>query len=212
MKIICHTQGDDSWHAARCGIPSASNFKRIYTPSTGQLSQQHTAYIDELVQERILHLPKFFTGSGFLPRATAKYQNAAMERGHQMEPLAIQHWEEQRGRRTWRTGFALSDCERFGMSPDALVGSEGGVECKAYDADEHRKMVAKGTLPLMFACQVWGSLWISGRAWWDLVLFHPDEEKAIIRVEADQVPKDFPVVMEMFYGRYEAALKKAGLK
>lgn len=210
MKIVCHTQGDDSWHAARGGIPSASNFKRIYMPSTGGLSQQHGAYIEELVQERILHLPKFFSGSGHVPRA--RYKNAAMDRGHQMEPLAVRYWEEQRGRRTWRTGFALSDCGRFGMSPDALVGSEGGVECKAYDAEEHRKMVAKGTLPMMFACQVWGSLWISGRAWWDLVLFHPDEEKAIIRVEAADVPKDFPVVMEMFYTRFEAALVKAGLK
>mgnify|MGYP002740709099 CR=1 FL=1 len=49
-------QGSDAWRQARLGIPTASQYKRIMTNS-GAASEQATAYLAELIAERITGQP-----------------------------------------------------------------------------------------------------------------------------------------------------------
>jgi hypothetical protein len=42
MKIHNCTQGTEEWRKLRAGIPTASEFHKIITPKTGQLSKQAT--------------------------------------------------------------------------------------------------------------------------------------------------------------------------
>lgn len=212
MIIRCHTQADPDWWEAKCGIPSASNFSRIFRPSTGTLSKQADAYVKELVADRLCQLPKFFSERGQVPR---KFTGTSpeMERGVELEPLARKWYSKERRVPVWRTGFVTTDCGRFGCSPDGLIGLDGGLEIKCYDEEKHRRWVKAGTLPATFAAQVHGSLIVTGREWWDLVLFHheADEPKAIIRVVPDDMTRDLRVCLEQFDARYSEALKKAGL-
>jgi len=52
MIVVDAEQRSDEWHAARLGIPTASNFKRIIT-GTGKASTQIDDYMDELLTERL---------------------------------------------------------------------------------------------------------------------------------------------------------------
>ena len=56
MKIIDCVQGTSEWHAARAGIPTASEFKTVLRErgvSKGSESVTRRAYINKLAGERI---------------------------------------------------------------------------------------------------------------------------------------------------------------
>lgn len=171
MIVIPCVQGSPEWIAARCGIPTSSNFSKILTPG-GKLSASAEPYICQLIAERIL-------GASLDP-----YVSDWMERGKMLEPEAVAYYEMQRDQDTEAVGFAMHDTVMAGCSPDRLVGSDGGLEIKCPSPAVH-----VGNLLGMaekHRCQVQGSLWITGRAWWDLLSFHPEMPPALIRIERDE--------------------------
>lgn len=172
MRIIDCVQGDAAWHAARLGVPTASQFGKILTP-TGKPSAQAEDYMHALIAERLLGVP-----AG--PDATDW-----MERGSQMEPNAVSYYELQRDVSTRKVGFCLADSGRYGCSPDRLVGEAGGVEIKCPSAAVHIGYLLDD-LPAKFKPQVQGCLWITGREWWDLLSFNPDLPPALIRMGRDK--------------------------
>jgi hypothetical protein len=55
-------QGSQAWLAIRLGIPTASRFKDIVTPAKADKSKSATAYMYELLAERLTKEPNdFFT-------------------------------------------------------------------------------------------------------------------------------------------------------
>ena len=56
MIVLDHDQGSTEWIEARLGIPTASGFHRIITP-TGKLSASRDAYEGELLAEWALGRP-----------------------------------------------------------------------------------------------------------------------------------------------------------
>lgn len=215
MKIICHTQGDDRWWEARQGIPSASSFHRIYAVASDKMSDGMDAYIAELVEDMKMQLPNFFTSQG---RPITK----AMQRGHDLEPLARKWYEQEMGYPTHNIGFGVTDCGRFGCSPDFLWGDDkNGVvgEIKNYSEKEHAKWMHYDAIPAKFMAQVLGQLIVTGRPVHHFVLWNPDEAKGrrIIRTFAAEKStseriRKLRVALEVFDARYAAALKAAGLE
>lgn len=172
MKILAMKQGSPEWHAARLGIPTASAFHRIVTPG-GKLSEGSHAYLCELIAERLLNLPMDSASTDF------------MERGKALEEQAVAWYELQREVDTQRVGFVTSDDGRVGCSPDRLVGKDGGLEIKCPSAGIHVQYMLGGVAQ-KYAPQIQGALWLTGRAWWDSLSFHPDLEPALVRVERDE--------------------------
>lgn len=173
MRIIECEQGTPEWLQARLGIPSASSYSKLVT-TTGKASAQATAYINQLVAERITGEPTFFQITD------------PMQRGMDLEPQARTAYEMETGSWVMQVGFLMHDTLQAGASPDGLIGKNGGLEIKCPSAHTHVEYLRDGDLPIKYFQQVQGCLWISGRDWWDFMSYHPKMEPLIVRVFRDE--------------------------
>jgi hypothetical protein len=117
------------------------------------------------------------------------YTNPAMENGVCLEAEARESYETTTFAPVLEVGFLELD-EYVGVSPDGLVGDEGGVEIKCPQAHTHLKYRTNGgNAWLAYKWQVQGALWVTGRKWWDFVsycpAFPPSQRLHIERVTPD---------------------------
>src|SRR5258708_28979237 len=82
VRIIDCEQGSVERFRARLGIPTASQFGKIVTRKTGQLSKSSTVYAYKLISEKLL----------YAPTETVDWQ-MSMARGKQMVPVAVKQHE-----------------------------------------------------------------------------------------------------------------------
>jgi len=172
MKILDCVQGTPEWLAARLGIPTASRFDAILTPSTRKPSKSAKGYRDELLAEWILGQP--------LDWGTTEWTT----RGTEMETEARAFYELQTDAEVARVGFVLRDDGLVGGSPDGLVGDAGGLEIKCYGAKHHVACLLGEEVATM--TQVQGNLWISEREWWDVLAYNPAMPHVLTRVHRDE--------------------------
>jgi hypothetical protein len=174
MKIIDVAQRSPEWIAARLGLPTASRFSKILTP-TGQLSKQSIDYAYELVAEWLIGQPCDNERSQF------------MDRGTELEPDAIDYYEFEKNIDVQRVGFCTTDDGLIGCSPDGLVGEDGGLEIKCPSAKvQIANILNEAAFVADHKCQVQGCLYVTGRQWWHLMSYHPTLPCPIIRVERDE--------------------------
>lgn len=172
MKIIPCTQGSEAWHAARLGIPTASCFDKIITPS-GKPSSSAAGYMHRLIAERLLGHP---VDGG---------DTSWMERGKITEAEAVALYELHRDVDTQPAGFCVTDDGRAGCSPDRLVGNAGGLELKCPSAAVHVGYLLE-VEPRKFWPQIQGNLWVTERGWWDFLSYCPQLPHALARFDRDQ--------------------------
>lgn len=166
--IITCDQGTPEWYQARLGIPTASEFSTVMAKGQGKT---RATYMRKLAGEIITGQP------------TESYSNAHMERGKEMEAEARAAYEFLTDNIVEEVGFVRTDVA--GCSPDGLVGDDGGVEIKTKLPHLLIECLERGTLPPEHRAQVQGSLWITGRAWWDFVAYWPGMPTFTCRVEPD---------------------------
>jgi putative phage-type endonuclease len=171
MKVITAEQRSPEWFAARLGVPSASQFGKVVTP-TGKRSTQVDGYLNKLVAEVL-------TG-----KSDQQEANEAMIRGTELEPEARAYYELIGGP-VVETGFCIHD-DGFGCSPDGLVGDTGLLEIKCPLAHTQVEYLRENALPGLYAPQVQGQLLVTGREWCDFLSYHPDMRPLLIRVERDE--------------------------
>ncbi len=172
MKLIECEQKTPEWHAARCGIPTASNFDKLIT-TTGKQSTQRTKYMYQLAGECV---------SG---KAEVGYQSSAMLRGIEIEEEARSFYEFTSSVEVQRVGFCLSDCGKYGASPDGLVGEDGMLEIKCPTLAVHVGYLLEGKLPTDYFQQTQGQLFVTGRKWSDFISYYPGLTPLVIRVLPD---------------------------
>ena len=173
MRIINCEQGSPEWIEARLGMPTASNFSKIITPS-GKLSSSCEGYLGELLAEWV-------KGEPF-----SDFDSEWMERGRLLEPQAFKQYAFLRDMEPKKVGFCLHDEFDAGCSPDALVGEDGLVEFKCPQAGKHLVYLSKDDLPRQYVCQVQGQLWVTKRKWADFISYHPELPMFVFRVEPDE--------------------------
>lgn len=168
-------QRSPEWFALRIGKPTASEFDRIITPKTGQLSTQSTDYAKCILAELMLGKP--------LETPETEW----MTRGQSLEDNAIEAYEFETGRETSLGGFITDDAETIGCSPDRLVGDDGLLEMKCPAPNTHvGYLLDRMSLEMGKRTQVQGQLLVSGRAWCDLVAYHPEMPLVVVRVKRDE--------------------------
>jgi hypothetical protein len=167
-------QGSDEWFNTRLGVPTASRFKDIITPAKGDKSKSYKGYMYELIAERLIKGKEDFFKSDW------------MERGNEIEPLARASYEFINDVEVKQVGMIFNDDMTIGISPDGLIGENGGLEIKCPKSSTLVKYMLDGVLPLEYKPQVMGSLWISEREWWDFLAFHPSMDFFQIRVYRDE--------------------------
>lgn len=188
MAIIYHNdliQGSEEWHAARCGLLTASEVDRIVTPTLKIADNVKTrAHLWELAAQRI---------SRFVE---PQYISDAMLRGHEDEVLARALYSE-RYATVEEVGFVTNDKWGFtlGCSPDGLVGSEGMIECKSRcQKYQVQSIVEEWTgaapIPEEYVLQVQAQLLVTGRQWCDFISYSGGLPMMVSRVTADAKTQD----------------------
>ncbi len=171
MQVIDCTQGSLEWYAAKCGVPSASNFDKLLTV-VGKPSKQRTKYLYRLAGETI-------TGT-----QEESYQSEAMLRGRVVEGEARQLYQLINGVKVKEVGFCLAN--GYGASPDGLVGDFGLLEIKCPIMATHVGYLLGNALPTDYFQQVQGQLLVTGREWVDFLSYYPSLRPLIIRVRRDK--------------------------
>lgn len=127
------------------------------------------------------------------------YQNATMLRGIELEGEARNFYQIVNDVEVQQVGFCISDGDhKYGASPDALVGDDGGLEIKCPSMAVHVEYLLNGKLPTTYFQQVQGGLLVTSRKWWDFVSYYPGIKPLIVRVERDEV----------FIGKLKSELEK----
>ena len=113
--------------------------------------------------------------------------NEATEHGNKYEPLAIQDYELETKHEVQSAGFITNpDIDWIGISPDGLVGDDGGVEIKCPYRGGIQTLEDKPD----YLCQCYLSLIVTGRKWWDFYVKIIDngreEVSHLERVTAEQ--------------------------
>jgi hypothetical protein len=167
-------QGSEAWRRARMGVPTASQFNRILTP-TGRPSKQAEHYIYELLAELMMGRP--------LDSESYPW----MQRGIDLEEDAALWYEMQRDVTTDTIGFCMTDDGTIGASPDRLVGDDGLLEIKCPSPAVHVQylLYPQRGVDAEYRVQVMGQLYVAERKWCDVVSYHPELPKVIVRVERD---------------------------
>lgn len=78
-----------------------------------------------------------------------------------------------------------TDAFRLGVSPDGLVGDDGGIEIKAPRKRGHVLTAVSGEVPPEHMAQIQTALFVSGRKFWDFVSFRGGMKLWVKRVYPD---------------------------
>jgi hypothetical protein len=149
-------QGTPEWFELRKGKLTASNATAIAAASAGL-----TTYCKEIVLE-LIGIEK------------EHYTNSDIERGNELESIARSSYEFQTGNEVKEVGFITNDLyKNAGMSPDGLIGLDGGCEIKARNDIKHFSLILGETKEIPVN-QIQMSLMISERKWWDFISFNPN--------------------------------------
>jgi hypothetical protein len=174
-------QRGEDWYSLRLGLPTASNFAAIMAQSDARAGR--AKLLNRLAAEIIFKRPM------------ETFSNAAMERGLDMEPAALDHYAFTRDVEVRRVGFVrrtirdpiLGDLV-VGCSPDGLVGDDGVVQVKTMQPDLIVALVDSGRFPSEHRWQCQGELWVTGRRWADLKIYYDEFPLSpSFRIERDDV-------------------------
>ena len=169
MTVVYHNdliQGSEEWLQQRCGLLTGSEVKLLLSPKTLKpLNNERTrAHIWELAAQRITQFVE------------PTYIGDEMLRGHDDEitsrDLYAKHYSP-----VTECGFVTNDEFGFtiGCSPDALVGDDGGLECKSrrqkFQVQTFVEHFRHGTIPEDFVLQVQTELLVTRRQWWHFISY-----------------------------------------
>lgn len=171
-------QGSDAWHAARCGLITASEVKLLLTAKTLKQADNDKSrtHLWELAAQRISQYVE------------PSYIGDEMLRGHEEEFLARQTYGEHFAS-VEECGFVTNSSFGFtlGCSPDGLVGSDGMIECKSRRQKYQIQTIVEhwrdGTAPDDYLLQVHAAMLIANRKWCDLISYSGGLPMIPMRIE-----------------------------
>jgi len=151
-------QRTPEWTAARLGKVTASRVADVMAKTKSGYSASRKNYMAELICERLTGMP------------TEHFENAAMKRGTEIEPLARSAYEARKGVFVEEVGFIdHPTIPMFGASPDGLIGTDGGLEIKCPNTATHINILISGGIEQRYIYQMQVAMMCTGRAWWDFV-------------------------------------------
>lgn len=173
VQIIDCEQNSPEWYEARRGIPTASEFASIMSKGRGSAeSKMRRTYMNKLAAE-------ILTGD-----LTEHVSTLDMERGKVMEAEARKLYSFMMDCEPQQVGFLRN--EQAGASPDSLIDRNAGLEIKTKTPHLQIEVLRCDELPDEHKAQVYGSLWVSEREYWDFVSYWPTLPIFIKRVYRDE--------------------------
>lgn len=186
VHIIDCEQNSQEWYDARRGIPTASEFAAIMSNGRGKAeSLTRRTYLNKLAGE-------ILTGEGMPHVSTFD-----MERGKAMEAEARKLYAFMTDSEPRQVGFIRNGDK--GASPDSLILTDGGLEIKTKLPHLQIDVLRRDELPDDHKAQVFGSMWVAEREWWDFVSYWPSLPVFIKRVYRDEAYiKEIATAVDIF--------------
>jgi len=154
-------QGSPEWFEFRKGMLTGSNATAIGANGTGLIT-----YCKKIAMEL----------SGF---ESEKYTNSDMARGNELESIGRYAYELEYSTNVIITGCVTNDdYPDVLISPDGLIGDNGGIEIKARNDEKHYSLILGETKEIPDN-QIQMTLLITDRKWWDFVSINPNFTKPI---------------------------------
>lgn len=191
------TQNSLEWLQARAGVITASEADNLITPKfkvrDGKMVE---TYLAQKLAER-------WTG-----QPVAGYMSIAMDEGHILEEEALPWVEFELNTTVERPAFIVSDCGRYGCSPDGMTG-EVGLEIKCPQAPNHVKYLLAGTIPDDYMPQVQFSMFVTGFSQWRFLSYNRRFPKLNIVIERDEAAMAaIEQALEAFIPKLDAAYSR----
>ena len=167
MQILELVQGSPEWFQARQGCLTASKAAACFT-TTGKIS---TAGINNTANDIAMERAGY-------TEEKEHFMSEAMQRGHDLEPVAREYLSEHLGCEIVQKGMFKSDCGKYGFSPDGIIENykgEGmvGVEIKCPLNKAHIKHFLDGDIPFKYKVQMAYSAHISNMHKWIYCSYSP---------------------------------------
>ncbi len=163
-------QNTPEWLAVRAGKFTASMFADLFAKESTKTYQNA---INKVVYERL---------TGESPES---FSNEWTERGHELEPVAIEAYELLTFNKVTRVGF-IEYNEWIGCSPDGLIGEKGMFQAKCPKFSTLIDYYITDKIPADYYTQMQGELFVSGREFNEFYVFHPKLKPILKRVNRDE--------------------------
>jgi putative phage-type endonuclease len=156
-------QRTQEWADLRIGRVTGSRIPDVMTVIKKGEAAPRRDYRAELVCETLTKVS-----------AEDTYQTPEMRWGIANEPYAIALYETYNQVIVAPGGFHThAQIDRFGVSPDGLVGDDGMVQVKCLKTANHLELVRTGQVPRDYFVQIQAELACTGRQWCDFVGYDP---------------------------------------
>ena len=197
MIISPHMQGSLEWLTARAGIPTASEFDNLVSP-TGKIRTGETpkTYLASKLAEA-------WSGSPL-----SDFNSWAMDQGNLLEEEARPWAAFEFGKEIQQVGLITTDDGRVGASPDGICGDQG-LEIKCPQPTAHVKYLLNGVLPDDYIMQVQGGMWVTGFTSWLFISYSRRMPKLVLTVERDdKIQNAISEALALFMGNFDDGWKR----
>ncbi|MDR9419476.1 lambda exonuclease family protein [Gracilimonas sp.] len=140
-----------------------SGFAKVMTGSRGKskFGKTATSYAEEIVQ-LMIGVP------------SDDYTSYEMQWGIDHEPLAIKSYEKYKMVEVQeKSRIEHPEYDFISGEPDGLIGTDGIIEVKCPNSNNHFKNLLNGEQITQYRYQIQGYLWLTERKWCDFVSFDP---------------------------------------
>lgn len=196
MIILDDEQGSEAWFLSRLGIATGSMFNCVMT--TKQMKRAKSDYIYLLAAEAITQRPQ-----------EEIFTTKDIDRGNELESCAVAMYELDYDCTVTMAGLCKPSIESmYGVSPDGLISEDGGLEIKCPRLKKHLQYVTENVLPADYVHQVYGSLFTTGRDYWDFMSYNEDYKPFYIRTtKEDEQYKKWAAAFEPILNEFLTDLK-----
>ena len=146
------------------------------------------------------------------------FETKDIARGNELESCAVAMYELDYDCVVNQAGLCKPDIDSmYGVSPDGLIDGvgddpeigSGGLEIKAPRLKKHLQYITENVLPADYVHQVYGSMFVTGRDYWDFMSYSEDYKPFYIRTtKEDEQYKKWAAAFEPILNEFLTDLKK----
>lgn len=192
IEVIDCEQGTEEWRQHRCGLITASVMSQVLAKGEGKT---RATLMYKLIGEAITGEP------------AESFSSQHLDRGHEMEPIARNLYQERTGATVELCGFIKN--HGCGYSPDGVIDPTGLYEGKSRLPHLQAALLDADRVPPEHKAQIQAGLWIAESEWLDFVSYWPGMPLFVKRVYRDEdYIKNMEAEVKRFYEEMDAKLNK----
>ena len=191
MTIYTMEQYSEEWWRVRNGKVTASMVWAVIKKlkKKQEEAQDRKNYRDRVMAQILC---------GYQGQKEDEWKGKDAEWGKEFETIARAEYQFRTGLEVAQIGFCVHDrIQRFGCSPDGIVGTDGIAQFKCPRTTTHLNYRLDGIVPEEYEPQLVAEMACTGRAWADFVSFDPRLKQKDLQLFVVRMPRDEARIAEI---------------